>query len=421
MTHLPICSTVLPPVAPGRPGYGPPGARRVRRAAVMLATALTLGGCSAWDPGVEVRWYTPAAHHSPGGDVALDTEGSVRKTTSNFTPVTALRVAGAVSLSKWDHTHDRVLAGIGGVREGDFTKYTLIPGEYEFEFQAPGRGDPLYGEMYVAGPGSRLARDFIHRTFVVVNPHGGTDGLGSGMRSILTEDDLRRAAAGDVVTKVLFVANLKAVQGRIEQIDRDIRRLQDEETRLAGQEEYWRVRLTDRRRNALYFGDYGDDTPGLHLSLYQLAVGPEAYHWKRFSEAEDEVRTYQEKIASLRLPVEKLREERSALRALLGSVTVLARQGDLVLLAPNMVRRYHDPVAEVTEIRRTLHGPRYGLDAPYWFSELAHTLHWPHIASWVNIYPRLIETANRMDSRLEPIGEVLMVVKIGPRPLFRLQ
>ncbi|MCH7813084.1 MAG: hypothetical protein IID40_03595, partial [Planctomycetes bacterium] len=229
------------------------------------------------------------------------------------------------------------------------------------------------------------------------------------------------AAAGDVVSKVVFIADLKAVQGRVAMIDQEIRRLQDEETRLASQEEYWSVKLSQRRRNALYYGDYGDDVPGLHLSLYQLAVGPEAYHWKRMSEADDELRTYQERIASLRLPVERLREERSALRALLGSVKVLNRQGDLILATPSMTRRFNDPVADVTELRRTLQGPHHGLEAPYWFSEIAHTLHWPHLGSPAAIYPRVIETNSRMRTHLEPIGEVLMVLHIGPRPLHRVQ
>jgi len=421
MANLPNRSTVSPASVRCPPGKGSHAASRAVGVALGLALAAALGGCSAWDPGIEVRWYTPQANHAPGDETDLYADSGVRKTTSNFTPVTALRLAGAVAVSKWDHTHDRVLHGVSGVRDGAYTKYTLIPGEYEFEYRMPGRDEPLYGDMWVAGPGSRRAANFIHHTFLVVNPRGGTDGLGSGMPSVLTEDDLQRAAAGDTVTKVVFIADLKAVDGRIAMIDQEIRRLQDEETRLASQEEYWRVKLADRRRNALYYGDYGDDTPGLHLSLYQLAVGPETYHWKRYSEAEDRLRTYQEKMASLRLPVERLREERSALRALLGSVKVLHRQGDLLLATPSMIRRYHDAVDEITEIRRTLHGPHYGLDAPYWFSEVAHTLHWPHIFSWINIYPRLIETKNRMETHLEPIGEVLMVVRIGPRPLSRFE
>ncbi len=386
-----------------------------------IAAVALVGGCSAWDPGIEVRWYTPPAHHVAGSSTALETDSDVRMTTANFTPGSVVRLAAAGALSKWDHTHDRQIYGKSGIREGHFTKYTLIPGEYEFDYQMAGQERPLYGEIKLYGPGSMRARNFIHHTFVVVNPHNGVDGLGSGFASVLSEDDLRRAAAGDVVEKVVFVANLKAVDARIAMIDQEIRRLQDEETRLASQEEYWSTKRSERRRNALYGADYGDDTPGLHLGLYQLAIGPEAYHWKRYAEADDRLRTYQEKNASLRLPMERLREERTALRALLGSVKVLHRSGDLILAMPEMIRRYHDPVDEITESRRTLHGPKPGIDAPYWFSEVAQTVHWPHIASWLGIYPRLIETNNRMETGNEQIGEVLMVVRIGPRPLYRFE
>ncbi|MCP4249745.1 MAG: hypothetical protein GY778_22105 [bacterium] len=388
--------------------------RSTTMAMAGLGLALVaLTGCSAWDPGVEVRWYTP-----PGHQTVHTGPSHVRKATSNFTPVSMAWLAASGAVSTWDHTHDRTLHGID---EGSFTRFTLIPGEYEFAYQMDENEAPIYGDIWIAGPRSRRARDFLHHTMLVINPRNGKDGLGTNLPSVLSEDDLRRAAAGDVVSKVVFVADLKAVQGRVVMIDQEIRRLQDEETRLAAQEEYWAVKLADRRRNALYYGNYGDDVPGLHLSLYQLAIGPEAYHWKRMSEADDELRTYQEKIASLRLPVERLREERAALRALLGSVKVLNRQGDLILATPSMTRRFNDPVADITELRRTLQGPRNGLEAPYWFTEIAHTLHWPHIGSPVAIYPRLIETNNRMDTYLEPIGEVLMVLHIGPRPLHRMQ
>ena len=386
---------------------------------LCLGVVALSGGCSAWDPGVEVRWYTPPDYRLADASTGTGTGSYAAMTTSNFTPITVARVGGAVAVSTWDHTHDRDIHGMTGVREGHFTKYTLIPGEHEFEYQLPNQDNPLYGEIKVYGPGSMQARNFIHHTFVVLNPYSGVDGLGSGFASVLTEDDLRRAEAGDVVEKVVFIADLRAVEGRIAMIDQEIRRLQDEEARLAAQEEYWSVKRAERRRNALWGGDFGDDVPSLHLNFYQLALGPEVYHWKRYSEADDRLRTYQEKSASLRLPVERLREERTALRALLGHVKVLHRRGDMILATPEMTRRYRDPVADITEVRRTLQGPHYGLDAPYWFTEIAHTLHWPHVASWVGIYPRLIETNNRMETELTPIGEVLMVVRIGPRPLFR--
>ena len=155
--------------------------------------------------------------------------------------------------------------------------------------------------------------------------------------------------------------------------------------------------------------------------MYQLVMGPEAYHWRRYSEADDRLRTYQEKRTSLRLPIERLREERSALRAMLGSMKILHRSGDLVMATPDMTRRYHDAVDEVTESRRTLQGPGYGLDAPYWFSEVAQTVHWPHIGAPAVIYPRLIETANRMETDTKPIGELLLVMKIGCRQPYRLK
>jgi hypothetical protein len=372
-----------------------------------LATLMLAVGCTsnrermpswgipgAGGPGLEVRFYTPPAEgpqdYQPTGQI------------------------DSWSRLVWAPLPQTPPEKIIGVRQGNHTCHTLFPGRYEFEYLVPHRQDQLlYGELCVYGPASFWAQDFLRHTFLLVNPGAGMSA--SGHPSILTEDDLQRVIAGDVVTKVVFVADLKAVQGRIAMIDQELRRLRDEEARLAAQEEYWGVKTADRRRNALYFGDYGEDIPALHLAMYQLLIGPETYHWRRYSEAEDRMRTYQEKIASLQLPMDRLREERGALRALQGSIKILHRRGDLVLATPSMTRRYRDPVNEVTEFRRTLHGPDMGLDAPYWFSEVAHTVHWPHPFSVAGIYPRLIETNNRMGTYHEPVGEVLLVMRVGPR------
>ncbi len=91
------------------------------------------------------------------------------------------------------------------------------------------------------------------------------------------------------------------------------------------------------------------------------------------------------------------------------------------MATPDMTRRYHDMADEVTQSRKTLQGPKTGWDAPYWFSEIAHTVHWWHIASWMGIYPRLIDTNNRMETDCRPIGELLVVMKIGPRRPYRLE
>ncbi|MCH7814496.1 MAG: hypothetical protein IID40_10805, partial [Planctomycetes bacterium] len=170
--------------------------RRTTIALAGLGLALfSLNGCSAWDPGVEVRWYTPGHHAGGHSDYAAPSQ--VRKATSNFSPVSVARLAASGTISTWDHTHDRTLRGIG---EGDFTRFTLIPGEYEFAFQMDQGEAPLYGDIRIAGPSSRRARDFLHHTMLVINPRNGSDGLGSNLPSVLSEDDLRRAAAGDVVS-----------------------------------------------------------------------------------------------------------------------------------------------------------------------------------------------------------------------------
>lgn len=379
-----------------------------------LAAVVVIGsGCSAWVPGVQVRWYTPP-HSGPVEAQLSNADSWVRVKTANFTPETAGRLTYEGGESVLEHKIDWTQ---GGEQEGNYTVFDLHPGEYEFEYLVPHSQEMIYGEMKIYGPGSMRARDFIHRTFVLIDP---TSGAGGGQPSILNEDDLRRAAAGDLVTKVIFVANMKAIDGRIAQIDRDLRQLQDEEARLAGQEEYWSVKVAQRRRNALYFGDYGEDIPAIHLAMAQTLIGPEAYHWKRFSEADDRMRTYQEKRAQLRLPVERLREERGALRALLGSMKVIHREGNMVIASPDMLRRYHDAVDEITESRRTLAGPTPGVEAPYWFSEVAHTVHWPHLFSVIGIYPRLIVTNNRTHDHHEPIGELLLVMKIGARKPYRM-
>ncbi len=381
----------------------------------LVAGLAGAGGCSAWVPGVQLTWYTPP-QDGPTEATSLEGDSWVHVTSANFTPETAGRVGLAMGKNKADHVRDADPRARCG---GNHTSFTLVPGEYEFEYLLPHTRELLYGEFKVYGPGSMRARDFIHRTHLLIDPTSGP--LGGGQPSVLTEDDLRRASAGDLVTKVVFVADLAAIDGRIAMVDQEIRRLEDEQGRLAAQEEIWTTKAAERRRNALYGGDYGDDTPGLHLGLYQLAVGPEVYHWKRFSEADDELRTYREKRVSLDLPIERLREERNTLRAILGSVKVLHRSGDLVIATTDMGRRYHDTADEVTESRRTLQGPEPGLDAPYWFSEVAHTLHWWHLASWLGIYPRLIETNNRMETDCTPIGELLVVMKIGSRQPYRLK
>ncbi|HUU83709.1 MAG TPA: hypothetical protein VM243_09415, partial [Phycisphaerae bacterium] len=281
----------------------------------------------------------------------------------------------------------------------------------------------VYGELDIKAPTAPgWAADFTRHSFLMINPTMGMSETGHA--SILSEEDLRRAAAGDVVTKFVFVADLRAIEGRVDMIDEEVRRIRDLEERYASQEEYWNVKMTERRQNALYGGDYGQDIPGLQLAWWQLAVGPETYHWRRYTEADDRMRTYQERIASLRLPVQCLLEERSALRTILASAKVLHRRGDLVLATPNMTRRYWDPVGEdVPNVRRTWmrSDPDMELVEPYLDSQTAQAADWWHLFSFLGTYPRTVRTNTKIPVEWRPLGRVVAVLRVGPREPYRLQ
>ena len=375
-------------------------------------------GTAAWDPGLEIRF------HTPGGDGMTDQhamhgESSVRQTTANATPITGLRLLGAWTLSVWNQSHDRM---IRGYRSGDFTHFALIPGRYEFEYDMAWRNQQVGGEILVREPTSDRAQDFLRYTSLVMNP-------GGDLRSVLSEEDLGRAMAGDVVTKVVFVANLASIDDRVAMIDREIRRIEDLEGRLASQEDYWDAKRAERRRNAFFAADqgWGEDIPSTDMALYQLLVGPERYHWERYSLADDRVRRYSEELASLDRPLELLREERSALRSILGSVSVLSRSGEMIVAMPSMTQRYRNPVDEIARPRQTLGparwreaigvtNPRRAIEFPYLFSW--GTVSYLDPVSYTIGAPaglKSVRTRSGMEDSYRSMGEVVAVVRIGPR------
>ena len=301
--------------------------------------------------------------------------------------------------------------------QGD-TKYTLIPGSYAFEYEDPDATSRVFGAIHLY-PILTMPRahEFIRFASILITP-------GRGERpSVLSRSDLDRARSGDVVTKVVFMADLQAVRERLDDIDRGLRDLDRVRTALEGQNDYWDRKLTERRSNALSSGDYGwgVDIPGWDLEILQNFVGPERYHWHRFSEAEDQVRTYEEKIARLDLPERRLNEEREALSAILNSTDVIHRAADQMILASSMIRPYHDPVDEVHQWRGAdgLWADQYRdimsldyldnwwgwLRRPYWYSSLP---------MW-GLAPAVRPVAAPPLFLTKPIGEVLMVVQAGAR------
>lgn len=390
----------------------------------------------AWDPGVEVHF--PGAMPAEEAKAEADTNGKGKeKTKSRATHsrvVTApdmpmppvkrvVRGAAAVAVFAYDQLGLQwVSRPLKGVPEYDETKYTLIPGSYAFKYDTNGFR-PVFGAVHLYPVFTDRAKDFIRHGSIALTPGP------MGEPSVLTDADLERARNGDVVTKLVFMADSRAVRDRLDDIDESLREMQRVRTSLDEQLSYWNRKLADRRINASYSSDFGwgIDVPSWDLALLQSLVGPERYHWHRFSEAEDEVRTYESKIAEFKVALRNLHEERAALQKIMQSIDVLDRSNDLLVLAPNMVRPYHDPVDEVHSFRgvdawrdfyrgKIMHdaddwvGPWGKVHFPYWYSSLVNA----------NLLPGLRPVAAPRMALTKPIGEVMMVLQIGQRRLPEL-
>ena len=385
---------------------------------------------AAWNPGVEIRFPACAAtSHQADPDMAEasmpDTGDGFRSDELSTAPHHVgvglgdfnVSASAAVAVHKITLLGSRPLASEGSSAEA---AYTLTPGKYAFAFCSTGFR-PVYGEISIAASltGSPRIGDFLRHSSITLTP------CPTGCKSVLSASDLDMARDGEVVTKVVFMADLAAVENRLDDIDRSLREI--DRVRESRQEQltYWTRRLSDRRLNTRYSSDFGwgIDVPSADLALLQALVGPERYHWHRFSQAEDQVRTHEEFLAQLDLPERRLRDEREALRQLSGSVDILHRSGQLIVLAPSMIRPYHDPVDEVRSVRglnvwadryRGKH-PFEGNDwvlggkrlFPYWYSSLAMR----------GLPPGLRSIVVPSAGTTKRIGEVLMVVTIGSRRL----
>ncbi|MFQ5590277.1 MAG: hypothetical protein ACE5HE_03845 [Phycisphaerae bacterium] len=392
-----------------------------------------------WDPGVEVRF--PAAVPSDSARATGDAPGADPSGPSSgpgdrpevytraapdvpMPPVHRLvRGTAAVGLYLFDQLGLRVVPRpLKGVPDRGDTKYTLIPGTYAFQYEKSGF-TCLYGDVSLYPVSAPRARDFIRHASIAITPSP------AGQRSVLTDAELQRARNGDVVTKVVFMADLRAIRDRLDDIDRALREIRRVRASLEEQLAYWDRKFSDRRLNSRYSSEFGwgVDIPAMDLALLQTIVGPERYHWHRMNEAEDQVHTNQELISQLDLPQRNLEEERTALTQLLNSVDVLDRRTDMMILAPSFVRPYHDPVDEVHFIRGAdvwadnyrgkiptqlddWIGPWGKLQFPYLYSGLPNALLSPALRSL--LVPSTGATKN--------IGEVLMVVQVGTRRPWEL-
>jgi hypothetical protein len=401
-------------------------------AAVVLATLPTLTGCASlhretsafgdtWDPGVEVRFpaAAPMQEQAPQGDCGPDGQRIVAAPDVPMPPVHRLiRSAAAVTLFAVDQLGLTIVPRkVKGVPDRGDTMYTLMPGSYAFEYCAPDM-QSVFGEINLYPVLTPRARDFIRHTAISVTPSP------AGGEAVLNEAELERARAGDVVTKVIFIADAAAIRERLEDIDEGLREFSRLRTSLEEQESYWQRKLIDRRLNTRYSSEFGwgVDVPSADLALLQTIMGPERYHWHRFSEAEDKVRTYEKKLAELDLPEGRLREERDALEHMLRSIDVVHRSHDMLVLAPSMIRPYEDPVDEVHSLRgfevwADSYRGKLMTDLNDWVGPFGK-LHWPYLYSALSmglLSPGLKPIAAPSGTASKNVGEVLMVIKVGAR------
>ena len=405
--------------------------RRQGLVAVLVAVSGSLAGCASferekwsfgavWDPGVEVRFPGSISADNNGGPGGGDSSSKVVTAPDGLVPSIPQigRGVAAVTLAAVDATGVTIIPRrLRGIPDYGDTKYTLIPGTYAFEYQKSGF-NTAYGVVRAYPIFIHRGRDFIRHASIALTPGP------SVRRSVLSEADLNRARQGDVVTKIVFMAHLPAVRDRLDDIETSLRDIDRVRVSLEEQHNYWIRRLRDRRLNTQYSSDFGwgVDTPGWDLALLQTLVGPERYHWHRFTEAEDKVRTYETKLADLDLPTRRLTEEKDALKRILNSVDVLHRTTDMLILTSDMIRPYHDPVDEVHRLRGTdvwadayrgkiMHdandwiGPWGKVHFPYWYSSL----------SMAGLAPGLRPVVAPRRALTKNIGEVLLVLQVGAR------
>ena len=394
------------------------GGRVVVAASLTVVIVGTITGCASlhrqhssfsdmWDPGLEVRF--PGAIPETGDETENGSEGGEATNRVVAAPDRPLppihrfvRDTAAVVLWTVDQLGLTVVPRrLKGVDDRGDTTYVVAPGTYAFGYDKPGFS-AVYGEASVYPVLMPRARDFIRHGSIALTPGP------MGRNSVLSEADLNRARNGDVVTKVIFMAHLPTIHDRLNDIDKGLRELDRVRTSLDEQLAYWNRKLTERRLNTRYSSDFGwgVDVPAIDLALLQAIVGPERYHWRRFSEAEDKVRTYEDKLADLVPAVTRLRKERDGLKQMLNSSDVIHRTTDVTVLSASMIRDYHDPVNEVYQWR----GSWGKVHFPYWYSSLSMSRLWPGL--------RAVPAPSATFSG--SVGEVLMVVQLGDRKPFEL-
>lgn len=250
--------------------------------------------------------------------------------------------------------------------------YDLAPGNYEFAYSgAMGSPDAvIYGEMEVRSGNSPAAARYCRHAFVPItlpseqiqeeahlNP-----GRDLSYTVGLEHRQFEHLKQGDVISKVYFVADLERVKREydeefytaINEIDRQLTILSDRETYMDGRYEEARLRALQRdaessvedRTAQERFDRWGIEEPFVKLSRKRQALAAER--------------------ESLLLKRDRLEAERARRATLLRSLTIVNRDGALVLATPDLQLPFHDTVSQAAELGDVLAVVRVGGRHQHW-------------------------------------------------------
>jgi hypothetical protein len=229
--------------------------------------------------------------------------------------------------------------------------FNLAPGQYEFKYNtAEGLpGVSVYGELKVHRANSHEARVFRRRAFIPVSLpseyYQKIETIGDEIypfraeayRTSIDELDLQRLRQGDVVEKVIFVADLKKCEKMKDEVEQDL---------VACEREM----------------EYADLRFRLAYEEFRTAGGGSgnaccAFDWFRNDRS---FIKWEKRRTELDQEMEELLALQKRLNALLKGNRVLARRGMLVLATEGVIEPHHDAVKAADELGEVMVVMRLG-------------------------------------------------------------
>jgi hypothetical protein len=234
----------------------------------------------------------------------------------------------------------------------EFCVFNLSPGRYEFKYvSAPGLpGVSVYGELDIRRASSDLAKIFQRRAFVPIALPSmyyqevaiqGDEMMpyrGESYRYAIDEQDISRLKMGDVVEKVIFVADLEAVEHELAETRKEIA--------------LYELKL-----------DYANKRFQIAYREYIAQVYDELANWTK---SDREHYEWEEERQECMLALERLGAKLQRLENLLGGDHVLARRGMMVLATEEVVTPHRDPVDAAADLGEILVVMRLGGRHMHW-------------------------------------------------------